>query len=166
MSNQAINLVKEAREGPVGLIRVSTVTYFGRYFSLPLVPEFLGAYPKVDLDICMNDNMPDLVSEGFDLGIVYGKPSETRYVSRHLYRLPLVIVASPEYLSRKGEPSRPEDLADHDCIVAIGHSGERYGWSFGPSREAGRKSCADTTCTTQKGDWSFRSCWIPLLMPL
>jgi DNA-binding transcriptional LysR family regulator len=41
-----------------------------------------------------------------------------------------VLVASPEYLSRKGEPARPQDLAQHDCIVALSHSGEHYGWNF------------------------------------
>src|SRR5262245_31938749 len=47
--DQAINVVKEAREGPSGRIRISTVTYFGRYFLMPLVPDFLRAFPKVDL---------------------------------------------------------------------------------------------------------------------
>lgn len=131
--DQAVDMVREARQGPVGRIRVSTVTYFGRYFLLPLVPEFLSAFPNVDLEICMNDVMPDLIGEGFDVGIVYGRPKETRYVSRHLYRLPLVLVASPEYLARKGEPTRPQDLTRHDCIVALGHSGERYGWTFRPA---------------------------------
>jgi len=133
--DQAITLVREAREGPVGRIRISTVTYFGRYFLMPLVPDFLKAFSKVDLEICMNDVMPDLVGEGFDVGIVYGRPKDTRYVSRHVYRLPLVLVASPEYLARKGEPKRPQDLAQHECIVALGHSGEHYGWNFRPAAQ-------------------------------
>lgn len=137
--DQAVDLVREAREGPSGLIRVSSVTYFGRHLLLPLVPDFLEAQPKVSLEINMNDSMPDLVSEGFDVGIVHGRPAETRYVCRSLYRLPLVLVASASYLSRNGEPRRPEDLAGHDCIVVLRLSGERYGWSFSPAGQ-GRSS--------------------------
>ncbi len=131
--DQAVDLLREAREGPSGLIRVSSVTYFGRHLLLPLVPDFLGAQPKVSLELNMNDAMPDLVSEGFDVGIVHGRPAESRYVCRPLYRLPLVLVASDAYLSYHGEPERPEDLADHDCIVVLRLSGERYGWSFSPA---------------------------------
>lgn len=126
---QASALLRDAREGPVGTLRISTVTYFGRYFLMPLVPDFLTAYPKVDLEININDAMPDLVEEGFDIGIVHGKPKETRYVSRRLYRLPLVLVASPEYLARKGEPNTPQELTSHDCVVAVGPAG-RAAWSF------------------------------------
>ncbi|SMB26524.1 Transcriptional regulator, LysR family [Sterolibacterium denitrificans] len=128
--DQAINLVEEARGGPVGLIRLSTMTYFGRHLLMPLVPTFLDTFPNVSLEISMNDIMPDLVSEGFDVRIIHGQPTETRYVYRHLYRLPLVLVASPEYLSRKGEPRHPDDLVHHDCITALRLSGERYSWNF------------------------------------
>lgn len=131
--DQAVNLIREAREGPSGLIRVSSVTYFGRHLLLPLVPDFLDAHAKVSLEINMNDTLPDLVSEGFDVGIVHGKPAATRYVCRPLYRLPLVLVASTAYLARHGEPRHPGDLVDHDCIVVLRLSGERYGWSFSPA---------------------------------
>lgn len=126
---QAFVLLRDAREGPVGILRISTVTYFGRYFLMPLVPDFLRAYPNVDLQISLNDEMPDLVEEGFDLGIVHGKPKETRYVSRRLYRLPLVLVASPSYLARKGEPRTPQELREHDCVVAVDPTGQAV-WSF------------------------------------
>lgn len=133
---EASDLLRDAREGPVGTIRISTVTYFGRYFLMPLVPDFLAVYPKINLEISINDAMPDLVEEGFDVGIVHGKPKETRYVSRRLYRLPLVLVASPEYLARKGEPGTPRELMNHECIVAVGPSG-RAVWSFLPAGPPG-----------------------------
>ncbi|MGP3791487.1 LysR substrate-binding domain-containing protein [Pseudomonas sp. B392_1p] len=136
---QASALLRDAREGPAGTLRVSTVTYFGRYFLMPLVPDFLEAYPKIDLEISINDEMPDLVEEGFDIGIVHGTPRETRYVSRHLYRLPLVLVASPEYLARKGEPHTPQELKEHDCVVAVGPAG-RAVWSFQPASRPGSET--------------------------
>ena len=134
-----VHLMRDMREGPVGKLRISTGTYFGRFFLLPLVPDFFAAFPKVDLEISMNDAMPDLVGEGFDVGIHLGKPKESRYVSRHLYRLPLVLVASPSYLARKGEPATPADLAGHDCIVAVGPSGANTVWSFRPAGPRGAK---------------------------
>jgi DNA-binding transcriptional LysR family regulator len=137
---QAADLLRDAREGPVGTIRVSTVTYFGRYFLMPLVPGFLAAYPKVDLEISIDDAIPDLVEEGFDLGIVHREPKETRYVSRHLYRLPLVLVASPDYLARRGEPRTPQELTDHECVVAVGPAGGPAVWSFRPVGSAGTKA--------------------------
>lgn len=136
---QASALLRDAREGPVGVLRISTLTYFGRYFLMPLVPDFLAAYPKVDLNISINDEMPDLVEEGFDLGIVHGKPKETRYVSRRLYRLPLVLVASPEYLAHKGEPRTPQELKEHDCVVAVDPAG-RAVWSFQQATPQGEET--------------------------
>lgn len=133
---QATDLLRDAREGPAGTLRISTVTHFGRYFLMPLLPDFLAAFPKISLEISINDAMPDLVEGGFDMGIVHGKPRETRYVSRRLYRLPLVLVASPEYLARKGEPHTPQELPNHDCVVAVGPSGQAV-WSFQQTRPSG-----------------------------
>lgn len=81
---------------------------------VPLIAGFKRAHPKVTLDVTLTERPVDLVADGYDLGIVvpYMLTSETTIV-RLLERIPIVIVATPEYLQASSTPGHPSELADH-----------------------------------------------------
>ena len=108
--------MKDMRNEPSGLIRLCTVTSFGRHYLLSLLAEFLAGYPKIDLETCFQDEAPDLVKDGFDLVIRRGVTEQTNYVTRRLCKRPIILVASPDYLARKGVPKTPNDLSGHDWV--------------------------------------------------
>ncbi len=124
-----------ANEIPAGRLRVNTNFALGRYYLLPLVPEFLAENPAVTLDIALTDEVVDLMEERTDVAIRSGELKNSRLIARKLGGSRLMIVASPDYLARHGTPRVPADLAGHNLL---GFSFARYhdGW---PLMENGRE---------------------------
>ncbi|QTQ34698.1 Putative transcriptional regulator, LysR family [Aromatoleum petrolei] len=139
--DEASELLKESRMGPTGLIRVSSITVFGKYYILPLLPTFFSKYPKVDLEMSFNDGMPDLIGQGLDVGIVRGSKKDSSLISRRLYELhDLFLVASPSYLMAHGVPMTLADLASHQFIRVRLSTGEVPAMEFEAVDEFGGKA--------------------------
>lgn len=102
-----------AGAAPRGRVRVNSVVDLGRNLLLPLVPGFLAAHPDVTLDIVLTDQVVDLLDERADVAIRVGSLRSSSLTARKLGQSRAVVVASPEYLARRGTPTRLEDLAQH-----------------------------------------------------
>lgn len=125
-----------ARAEPAGLLRLSMPAAFGRARLLPHVVAFLAAHPKVRLDIRLSEQAVALVEEGVELAVRLGELGSSTLVARSLGVVEQVVVATPAYLARCGEPRHPSELAEHHCIVDTGApKGQR--WVF--ESEQGRQ---------------------------
>jgi DNA-binding transcriptional LysR family regulator len=111
-----------------GRLRVSISSSFGRLHVAPLLPKFLDQHPRLALAVHFSDHMVDLVASGLDLALRIGVLDDSSLVARRLAVDRRVLCASPEYLSRRGVPQRPSDLAAHDCLVLRGGPGARATW--------------------------------------
>ena len=89
---------------------------FGRKVIIPVLSEFLGAYPDITVDVTVRDGAIDPGEEGVDVSFVLGKPSRGQFVARHVADIGYAICASPEYIAEHGSPQSPADLADHRCL--------------------------------------------------
>lgn len=101
-------------EAPTGVLRVS-LPLVGD-ISLPLLTEFMAAYPGIRLELDFDDRLVDVIEEGFDAVLRVSEPADSRLSARQLGEFPRYLVASPDYLSRRGTPRLPEDLLQHDCL--------------------------------------------------
>ena len=114
-----------------GLIRVAATVPFGRLHVSGIVNSFLEAYPDTRIDLLLNDRYVDLIDEGVDVAIRVGTLADSGLVARTVGSMRgLVVVASPEYLARRGVPERPAALAKHDIIFATVHQRPSE-WRFG-----------------------------------
>jgi DNA-binding transcriptional LysR family regulator len=102
-----------ADEAPVGLVRVSVNVPVGTHLLLPCIQPFLARYPEVALDIALTDRVVDLLDERTDVAVRSGPLPDSSLRARKLGTTRMMIVASPEYLSRRGEPQVPKDLSGH-----------------------------------------------------
>ncbi len=102
---------------PRGTIRLTASVNFGVRHLAPAIAEFLARHAEVRFDVSLSDRMVDLVEEGFDLGVRIGPPGSENLVARKLGETRLVPCASPQYLSARGSPKIPEDLAQHNCFT-------------------------------------------------
>ncbi|PSD29005.1 LysR family transcriptional regulator, partial [Stenotrophomonas maltophilia] len=84
--------------------------------TLPLMAEFMAAYPDIRLDLDFSDRLVDVIEEGFDAVLRVGEPSDSRMNARRLGVFPRRIVASPAYLQRRGTPRTPADLMQHTLL--------------------------------------------------
>ncbi|WP_439864792.1 LysR family transcriptional regulator [Pseudomonas antarctica] len=104
----------QASVTPRGKLRVSLPQVRG--LLMPVLSDFMRAYPDIELDVDFSDRMVDVIEEGFDAVIRTGKPEDSRLMARHLGHYQLVLVATPEYFAEFGTPQRPQDLSGHACL--------------------------------------------------
>jgi DNA-binding transcriptional LysR family regulator len=102
---------------PVGLLRLSCAASMGRLVIGPLVPEFLGLYPHVKIDLMLDDTYTDLVGEGVDLAFRMGVLQDSSLMAKKLGEAPRALWAAPSYLKKAGTPSRPEELSNHLTLI-------------------------------------------------
>ncbi len=115
-----------------GLIRITMTRSFGRHVILPVLQEFVIAYPDIHLDVSLDDHLTDMIRDGFDVGIRGGpNPDGGSYIIRKLAPLQPLVCAAPGYLKRFGEPKRPDELAHHNCILwKHPTTGRPFPWEF------------------------------------
>ena len=104
------------RTKPGGRLVVSAPNGFGRLHVSPVVSAYLERYPEVSVDLRLSDRMINLVEEGVDLAVRIGHLPDSTLVARHVGEMRRIVVASKEYLKRRGEPKSPEAIASHDTI--------------------------------------------------
>ena len=112
-----------------GLIRVSVPKAVGRYVIHPHMPEFLRRYPKVDVQLILEDRYVDLIDDNVDLSIRITDEPPPGLVGRELFPIEHLLCATPQYLAEQGVPQQPEDLREHSCIV-LGETPADARWKF------------------------------------
>ena len=111
------SLVKEQHTSLAGPIRIAAPTGFGSTTLAQALTPFMGAHPEVKIDLKLSDNRVALIEEGFDLAIRVGTLRDSTLMARKLADMPLIVCASPAYLTQHGRPSTPKALAMHACLV-------------------------------------------------
>lgn len=114
---------------PQGRLRINAPMSFGRLHLAPLIPVFLKRYPKITIDLVMDDKVLDLIGEGFDIAIRGGDLPDTSLIARKLAPLQSVLCASPAYLEEFGKPIELEQLTEHNCLMFT-YSRDVKEWNF------------------------------------
>jgi DNA-binding transcriptional LysR family regulator len=115
-----------------GTLRINTVGMAAKRIIAPRLGRFHRAHPDVVLDIVIDDSLSDIIAGRFDAGIRVGERLEKDMVAVRLTPdVKMLALASPDYLSRCGEPRTPADLHRHACINwRFPGSGRIYRWQF------------------------------------
>lgn len=125
----AADAVATLASEPQGQLKVTAPMSLGLTWLADVVAEFLLKYPRMGIDLHLDDGQVDLVGGGYDLAIRTGTLKDSSLVARQVGRMPAVLVASPSYVGRKGRPERPEDIAAHECLLfAYGSAADE--WQF------------------------------------
>lgn len=128
-AGQAEDAVTELQGEPQGKLKISSPMSFGRLHVAPLIPIFMKRYPKILIDLVMDDRNIDLVAEGFDLAIRSGDMPASTLIARKLAPLRQVLCASPDYIDRYGMPVTPSELSERNCIL-FSYSGDANEWTL------------------------------------
>ncbi|WP_020654145.1 LysR family transcriptional regulator [Massilia niastensis] len=133
------------RSQPSGLVRVNAATPALDHLLAPLVPEFLDAYPLVQLELVSGETYVDLIEERADLAIRIGALPDSTLNARRLGTTHLRVLAAPAYLERHGVPAEPAELERHRTLGftapvslntwPLAHGGAE-GWTVTPSIRA------------------------------
>jgi DNA-binding transcriptional LysR family regulator len=113
---EAESAAEGERTRPGGRLTISAPVGFGRLHVSPVVSAYLKRYPEVSADLRLSDRMINLVEEGVDLVVRIGHLPDSTLVARHVGQMRRIVVASKDYLKRRGEPRTPEAIASHDTV--------------------------------------------------
>jgi len=133
----ALEDLDRLRDSPSGTLRINAPGPAVDHVLCPLTFDFMRAYPDVKVEIVSDAAITDIVAQGFDAGVRFG-----RQVAQNMIAVPLgpplryAIVASPDYVHRRGTPTTPHDLTRHDCIRRRFPGGTIAVWRFERAGEA------------------------------
>ena len=116
---EAIEAEASGRNGSAAPVRLRVAfphTFATRRLDAAIC-RFREEHPTVDLEIRLDDSPTDLIRDGFDLSIRIAPTLRLSTISRRIASVPIVTCAAPAYLERRGTPSIPAELADHECLI-------------------------------------------------
>lgn len=129
-------------ENPKGSLHIAAPLGVGRRLIAPQVPDFLKAYPEVNVRLRLTDRNVDLTTEGLDLSFFLGQPEDSNLRIRKIADVKRVLCASPEYVRDRGMPKNGDDLVSggHECLSLRFPGATEFQWLL----------------STDKGDKRFR----------
>lgn len=114
--------VQKAQGEPRGTLQLTCGVEFGMIAVSGWIDLYLRRYPQVRVDADFTSRIVDIVHEGFDLAIRVGPLADSTLAARRLGELAYGLFASPDYLARRGMPTHPADLSEHDALAFAGGS--------------------------------------------
>jgi DNA-binding transcriptional LysR family regulator len=120
---------------PSGTVRFAATADFLDGFLGEWIDEFFEIYPKVKLELLLDDDRIDLLEHGVDVAFRGGAAADPQLVYEQVGSARRILLASPKYLAARGEPSAITDLAKHDCLPLLGRHPERAWRLQGPAGE-------------------------------
>ena len=122
--------VRNAQAEPSGRLRVSAPINFGNAVLAPVICAIAQRYPKVEIQVELNDRFVDLIEEGFDVALrIRTNLPDSSLIARRIGNVTRSVCAAPSYLKRKGTPRTPEELKAHACLIYT-LSTSPYDWKF------------------------------------
>ena len=122
---------------PSGHLTVTASLTFGRAMLQPIMLEFIDANPRINVSMLLLDRVVDLIDEGFDLAVRIANLPDSSLVSRHVGEVSRLLVASPSYLARRGQPATPDDLLLH-TIIALPALMPNHEWRYAKAGKPAR----------------------------
>lgn len=115
-----------------GPIRISAPSDIGRTVVSAGINRFLSEHPAISVELLLSDGFVDIVGQGFDMALRFGRVTDSSLRVRGLGQMRRVVCAAPTYLGHHGTPKKPVDLKDHNCLVMRFGANLDNVWRFGP----------------------------------
>ena len=114
---EAERMARGEYSAPRGDLTISAPVCLGRHIVLPIVTEFLEAYPDIDLRLILSDRVSHIVDDHIDLAVRVGTLPDSDFVASRVGEVRRVVCASPKYFKTRGTPKKPSELSAHHCVT-------------------------------------------------
>ncbi|MBA2934577.1 LysR family transcriptional regulator [Sphingomonas sp. CGMCC 1.13654] len=101
-----------------GTLRIAVASIIASRAIVPRLQAFVARHPDLGVELSIDDRRQDLIQEGIDVAIRFGKLPDSTATARLIGRWPLVVAAAPSYLEAHGVPDEPSSLEDHTFVIA------------------------------------------------
>ncbi|WKY57273.1 LysR family transcriptional regulator [Vibrio sp. SNU_ST1] len=100
-----------------GTLRITAPNFWGTFVLKPLMVEFMGKHPNVNINSLFLYRKVNLIEEGYDLAVRIGHLPSSGLIARQVSTMQLKLVATPVYIEKNGLPTHPRDLVQHQCLI-------------------------------------------------
>jgi DNA-binding transcriptional LysR family regulator len=121
--DEAESALSHGRIEARGVLRISATIAFGRAHVSPVCASLVQANPRLSVDLVLTDRLTNLIDESLDVVVRISEPKDSGMVMKKLADNHRILVATADYLARRGRPATPADLAEHDCLLFGGALG-------------------------------------------
>ncbi len=128
-AQQAVDLSSADHTEATGTLTIAAPEAFLNSVLQPLVVPFLKEYPHIQLRLRGADGEIDLLKQNVDVAFKLTDKPDENLVLKELGKTNLVLCASPDYLTERGTPTHPTELASHDCLY-LAETEYDHIWSF------------------------------------
>lgn len=126
-----IEALSQAQGAAIGTVRITTGKHAADTLLWPMLPSFMRNHPGIEVEVCVEGAMTDVVAGRYDAGIRLGERLEKDMIAVAIGPpLRVAVVAAPGYLSDHPAPMEPADLTGHRCIAYRDALGDLSPWSF------------------------------------
>jgi DNA-binding transcriptional LysR family regulator len=125
----AASLAQNRQLKPSGRLRVTMPSDMANLVLAPLLAEFVLKHPAITLEVDLSARFVDLIGENFDIAIRMGElRDDASLAARRVAAFTGSLYAAPAYLARRGTPSEPEALMEHDALRILARTGDPMPW--------------------------------------
>lgn len=129
-AKDAFDAINELSEDISGHIKMSVPTISGELLLADVVAKFCQKYPKVSIELRLENELVDLIEQGIDLAIRTANLEDSSMIARHLIQSNWVLCASPTYLANAPVLKELDDLQQHECLCYELQSEGSNEWRF------------------------------------
>ena len=130
--DSALTRLNELREKPAGTIRIAAGDHATDTLIWPALEKFLPDYPDINVEVCVDNGLTDIVGGRFDAGVRLGEQVAKDMVAVRIGpEMRMAVVGAPSYVEKRPRPRMPQDLTQHTCInIRLPTFGGLYAWEF------------------------------------
>jgi DNA-binding transcriptional LysR family regulator len=122
-------LVQHRQLAPSGRLRISMPGDFANLGMNRVLTHFMESYPEITLELDLSPRRVDLVAENFDIAIRMGTlPDDSSLNARRVALEKMALYAAPSYIARRGMPSHPDELLEHELLCLLSRNGGPAPW--------------------------------------
>jgi DNA-binding transcriptional LysR family regulator len=121
--------ISRLHDEPKGVLKVNGPMSFGTLYLGTAIADFMERHDELKVELTLTDRMVDPLEEGVDVTVRIGAMVDSSLIARRISAARIVLVASPDYIARHGEPETPQHLISHRCLH-YGHSTTVPRWSL------------------------------------
>jgi len=128
-AEEAVLAARGAGAALSGKLRISASVCFGRLHIMRQLDRFLDKHPELEIDMVLDDRPINLVEEGIDVAFRSGSLADSTLVARKIGQARRLVMATPNYFAKHGEPKTPAELIAHQTVI---YTPDRGGlsWTF------------------------------------
>jgi len=128
-ADEADQVARGAGTALSGRLRVCAAVTFARLHVIPRLPIFLAQHPALEIDVVLDDHNVDLIEAGIDVALRMGSLQDSNLTARKIADGRRVVLGTPAYFEKAGEPVVPEDLPAHQAVIYEQRGGGAV-WTF------------------------------------